>query len=151
MIKKVSWSIFILISLLLLTLVATTAFYRYQASQAFQLLTNYDPAADRDAWDRASNIYKATWDLTPKVICLYPVAALFVWFTDHDSLRKTLWITLGVFVLSFMLMQAVTLFTDGRVGYMDMNNFLFICLLSYLKVFLPCLLLWLIAGKIKKV
>lgn len=151
MAKKISWSIFILTTLLLLALVATTAFYRYQASQAFQLLADYDPTADRDVWDRASNIYKTTWDLTPKVIFLYPLTALLVWLADHDSLKKTLWITLGVFVLSFLLMQAVPLFTDGRVGYMDMNNFLFICLLSYLKVFLPCLLLWLIIGKIKKV
>ncbi len=150
MAKKISWSIFILISLLLLALVATTAFYRYQASQAFQLLTNYDSAADHDTWDHASNIYKATWDLTPKVIRLYPIAALLVWFVDHERFKKTIWITLGVFILSFVLMQAVPLLTDGRVGYMDMNNFLFICLLSYLKVFLPCLLLWLIAKKVKK-
>ena len=142
MTKKTSWVVFILASVLLLALMAATAFCRYQGSQAFYRLTENDPGASREDWERWSSRWEVAQALAEDAFMLYPLAALLLWLCDSRNFWKSMGLTLATAALCAGMMYAVPLLTDGRVGWGDMRYVLLVCLLSYLKVFVACLLVW---------
>ena len=150
MTKKTVWVVFVLASVLLLALMAATAIFRYQGSQAFYRLTENDPGASREDWERWSIRWEVAQALAEDAFMLYPLAALLLWLCDSRNFWKSMGLTLATAALCAGMMYAVPLLTDGRVGWGDMRYVLLVCLLSYLKVFVACLLVWWAARKYRK-
>ena len=143
--------IFRLASILLLTLFVLTAFFRWQASERFLELTNYEPTASRENYTLATTRYEKLSEIARIGCYIYPVIGLICAYFERKQIKAWL-IGSGVtLLLSAMALYAVSLLTDGRVGRMDITLYLLSCMLPFLKVFLPCLLLWLIVGKSRKV